>query len=83
SGTDEYTMCDQGQWEGLKAQFAATGPTCGANVVPDGPGPVAGDPAPKKSGGCCDSTPAPAGIMWVVLASLWLMGGRARRRARA
>jgi MYXO-CTERM domain-containing protein len=76
SGTDEYTMCDQGQWEGLKAQFAATGPTCGANIVVDAPV-AGGDPAPK-SGGCCDSTPAPAGVMWLLIVVGYLV---TRRRA--
>ncbi len=79
SGTDEYTMCDQGQWEGLKAQFAATGPTCGANVVVDSPV-TGGDPAPK-SGGCCDSTPAPAGVMWIVLGAGYLVTRRRRAGA--
>ena len=76
SGTDEYAMCDQGQWQGLKAQFAATGPTCGANIVVDAP-PSGGEPAPK-SGGCCDATPAPAGIVWLVIGAGYLVTRRRR-----
>jgi len=76
SGTDEYTMCDQAQWDGLKAQFAATGPTCGANIVVDSPV-SGGDPAPK-SGGCCDSTPAPAGVMWLLIGAGYLVTRRRR-----
>jgi len=81
AGTAEYDTCDQEMWDSLKAQFAATGPTCGANVESDPSG--NGDPEPKKPGGCCDSSPAPAGLMWVVLGAAWLLGGGARRRARA
>jgi uncharacterized protein (TIGR03382 family) len=78
AGTPEYDMCDQQMWENLKAQFAATGPTCGANVVGD---PPAGDPVPTKSGGCCDASPAaPAGLVWAALAGAWLVR---RRRAAA
>jgi hypothetical protein len=83
AGTAEYDMCDQEQWDSLKAQFAATGPTCGSNIVPVDDPPNSGDPSPKKSGGCCDSTPAPAGIMWIALLAFWLMGSARRRRARA
>jgi len=77
SGTDEYTMCDQAQWDGLKAQFAATGPTCGANIAVDSPVVSGGDPAPK-SGGCCDSTSAPAGVMWMVIGAGYLVTRRRR-----
>ncbi|CAN5283249.1 hypothetical protein BH11MYX1_BH11MYX1_09590 [soil metagenome] len=77
SGTDEYTMCDQGQWQGLKAQFGASGPTCGAHIVADSPV-SGGDPAPK-SGGCCDSTPAPAGAMWLLIGAGYLVTRRRRR----
>jgi hypothetical protein len=84
AGTAEYDMCDQELWDNLKAQFASTGPTCGANVVPPDD-PISGDPAPKRSSGCCDSAPgaAPAGIMWIVLAAIWLSGAARRRRARS
>ena len=84
AGTAEYDTCDQELWNNLKAQFAATGPTCGANVIPPDAPPAAGDPSPPKSGGCCDSSTGPApGIMWIVLAAAWLMGSARRRRARS
>ncbi|HET9992369.1 MAG TPA: hypothetical protein VFQ65_27745 [Kofleriaceae bacterium] len=76
SGTAEYDICNQELWDNVKAQFAATGPTCGANVVPDGT--VNGDPAPKKGGGCCDAgTGAPVGLVWVLVVGGLLL----RRRA--
>jgi uncharacterized protein (TIGR03382 family) len=76
AGTAEYDMCDQEMWDNLKGQFGATGPTCGANIVD---APSSGDPAPPKSGGCCDATPAPAGLVWLLLGSTWLL---LRRRGR-
>jgi uncharacterized protein (TIGR03382 family) len=63
-------------WDNVKAQFAATGPTCGANVVADG---ANGDPTPKSSGGCCDAgSTAPIGLVWIVV-----VGGLLLRRRRA
>ncbi|MEO6777668.1 MAG: MYXO-CTERM sorting domain-containing protein [Kofleriaceae bacterium] len=78
SGTAEYDMCDQELWDNVKAQFAATGPTCGLNVVPDGA--VNGDPAPKKSGGCCDASPgAPLGLVWILVVAGWVLRRRSVR----
>jgi len=77
AGTPEYDNCNLEMWDNVKAQFAATGPTCGSNVVP--PDGANGDPAPKKSGGCCDAgTSAPIGLVWVVV-----VGGLLLRRRRA
>ena len=77
AGTAEYDTCNQEMWDNVKAQFAATGPTCGSNVVADG---ANGDPTPKKSAGCCDAgTSAPVGLVWIVVVGGLLL----RRRARA
>jgi uncharacterized protein (TIGR03382 family) len=72
AGTAEHDTCDAMQWQNLKAQFAATGPACGANVTD-----TAGDPPPKKSGGCCDTGGSAAGLAWAGAIALWL--GRRRR----
>jgi len=73
AGTAEYDTCNQEMWDNVKAQFASTGPTCGANVVPDG---ANGDPAPKKGGGCCDAgAGGPVGLLWA-----FVVGGLLLRR---
>jgi hypothetical protein len=75
-GTPEHDTCDLGLWQNLKAQFGATGPTCGAN---QGETPPAGDPPPKKkSSGCDAGAGAPLGGLGIVLAILVLT--RVRRR---
>jgi uncharacterized protein (TIGR03382 family) len=76
AGTTEYDTCNQEMWDNVKAQFAATGPTCGANVVPDG---ANGDPTPKKTGGCCDAgSSAPVGLVWVLVVGGLLLRRRVR-----
>ncbi len=73
AGTAEEDTCNQQQWSSLQQQFGTTGPTCGANVVPDAGTPI----VPKKAGGCCDSGSAPVGLVWAGAIALWL--GRRRR----
>ncbi len=82
-GTAEHDTCQLGYWDGLKTQFAANGPTCGANAgsgtwPPGGVTPPGGDPPPKKkSGGCCDAGEgAPVGALWAFALVLWLRRGR-------
>lgn len=76
AGTPEEDTCNQAMWKSVKAQFGATGPTCGPNVVPDGPGD--GTVSPPKSSGCCDSSGGPVGLLWASPIAWWL---RRRRRA--
>ena len=81
AGTAEEDLCDQAMWQNLKAQFGATGPTCGANVVPDSPGD--GTVPPKKPGGCCDTGGAPGGLVFAGAIALWLARGSRRRHSQA
>ncbi len=81
-GTAEHDTCALGYWDGLKAQFAATGPTCGSNTWGSGgSGGGGGDPPPKKkSGGCCDAGEgAPIGAVWAFALVLWLRRNRRDR----
>lgn len=76
-GTPEHDTCDLGQWQNIKAQFGATGPTCGLNAGD----PSAGDPAPvkKKTGGCCDAGDgAPISALWAFGVLVLLRRHRAR-----
>jgi hypothetical protein len=75
-GTAERDVCDRQQWQGLAAQLAATGPTCGMSA-PDA-APAANAPPPPR--GCCDAGDAQSALVGTGIAVLWL--GR-RRRARS
>lgn len=77
AGTAEEDVCHQRMWENVKAQFGATGPTCGANV---GNGTRGTTTAPRASG-CCESGGGPWGAPWVGAVALWF--GRRRRQSRA
>lgn len=77
AGTPEEDTCNQAMWQNVKAQFGATGPTCGANAVPDG---VQDGTMTPKSSGCCDSGGGPLGLVWACAVAGWL--GR-RRHASA
>lgn len=66
AGTAQHDVCDQQLWPGLKEQFGATGPTCGA--IPDAP---AEQPAATASDGCCDASgraPFGNGVLAVAIA---------------
>lgn len=77
AGTTGHDVCDQELWPGLRAQFGATGPTCGA---PPDPPP---DPDPSDSGGCCDAGDAsPLGMGLFTLLTAWVLRSRGPRRAR-
>ena len=76
AGTPEEDTCNQAMWESVKTQFGATGPTCGANVPPDG---TQDGTAPRKPSGCCDTTGSPLGLLWAYVIAWWL--GRRRRVA--
>jgi hypothetical protein len=71
-GTAEHDMCDLGLWQGVKDQFGATGPTCGANAGDPVPG---GEPPPKKKpGGCCDAGEgAPVSALWAFALGLFVL----------
>ena len=78
AGTAGHDVCDQELWSGLRAQFGATGPTCGAPT--DAPVP---DPDPPGSGGCCDAGAAsPLGMSLFTLLTAWILRSRGSRRAR-
>lgn len=78
-GTAERDVCDRSQWQTVQAQFAATGPTCGAqasDAAPAGDGP----PPPR---GCCDAGDARSALGALIgacVVALWL--GRRRLGAR-
>jgi hypothetical protein len=76
AGTAGHDVCDVELWPGLRAQFGATGPTCGAQ--PDGV------PEPKpEPGGCCDAGAAsPLGMGFMTLLTAGLLRGRRARRDR-
>lgn len=68
AGTAEEDTCHQVQWETVKTQFGATGPTCGANIrdgAPDGT-------ATPKSSGCCDAGGGPWSVVWAGMLAWWL-----------
>ncbi len=78
AGTPEHDTCGDQLWPNLAAQFACTGPSCGAfqgQVYGAGPTPDTAPPAKKKTG-CCDAGGAP-GLLWAGLVALWL--GRRRK----
>ncbi|HWO26809.1 MAG TPA: sialidase family protein [Kofleriaceae bacterium] len=73
AGTAGHDVCEVDLWPGLRAQFGATGPTCGAQ--PDGA------PEPQPGGGCCDAGAAsPLGMGLVTLLTAGLLRGRRARR---
>jgi len=65
--------CDREQWTNVKAQLAATGPTCGAQATDAAP--VANPPPPPR--GCCDAGDAQGALVGALATALWL--GRRRR----
>ncbi|MDB4952871.1 MAG: hypothetical protein JWO36_440 [Myxococcales bacterium] len=76
AGTPEYDMCDQAQWANLRAQFGATGPSCG--IAPDPPADAAAPPVASKKSGCCDASDgAPTMVVLTLVLALLLT----RRRA--
>jgi hypothetical protein len=73
AGTIGRDVCDKQLWPGLREQFGATGPTCGA--TPDLP------VDPPRSGGCCDTGGgSPAGFGLLALWTAWMIGRPPRRR---
>ncbi len=77
AGTPGRDICDQQLWPGIKAQFGAAGPACGAPV--DGP---ADGAEPPGSGGCCDagrSPPLGSGLL-AMLVAFRIGLGRTRTR---
>ncbi len=78
-GTTERDTCDREQWTSVKAQLAATGPTCGAQASDAAP--VANPPPPPR--GCCDAGDAQGALVGAFAAALWLGRRRGARAARA
>jgi MYXO-CTERM domain-containing protein len=74
AGTAEADTCAP-QYENLKAQFGASGPTCGDNIVP----PDATEVPPGGGGGCCDSNQSTP-VWWVSVLGVALLLVRRRRR---
>jgi len=80
-GTAEHDTCDREQWTSVKAQLAATGPTCGAQATDAAP--TANPPPPPR--GCCDAGDAQGALVGTCFVALWLgrrRGGRAAREQR-
>jgi hypothetical protein len=76
AGTPGHDVCEQQIWPGVKMQFGARGPACGAPT--DGP---ATDGDPPGSGGCCDAGRAPLGAALLALLVVFRIGlPRTRRR---
>jgi hypothetical protein len=73
-GTAERDVCDRQQWQGLQAQFAATGPVCGAFATDAAPPATMSPPAH----GCCDAGDAESALVATCAIVPWL--GRRRRR---
>ncbi len=71
AGTAQHDLCS-GLWPAVQQQFGATGPTCGAEPIPDN------TPPSRKSGGCCDAGGPSGGLGAIALAAL--CGGAALRR---
>jgi hypothetical protein len=77
AGTPGHDVCDQQVWPGVKAQFGASGPTCGAPM--DGPATDGGDPG--SGGGCCETGRSPLGAALLALLVVFRIGlPRTRRR---
>lgn len=76
-GTAGHDICDQQYWPGLKMQFGANGPACGAPV--DAPVDTVEPPRP---GGCCDAGDgAPIGLgLLTLLVACWIGPRRDRGR---
>lgn len=85
AGTAEHDACAP-QWDSLKEQFGATGPTCGSHIEPPDAGSSGnGDKTPLKpgggGGGCCDAGDAgPASLLGgLVVGGALLLSGRRRK----
>lgn len=72
SGTIQHDTCEAMQWDVLRQQFGATGPTCGSNVWPSDRATV------THSGGCCDAQREPGGSLAAI--AVVLVAGVRRRR---
>ena len=80
AGTAETDTCAPG-WPTVQQQFATTGPTCGANVQPDGPPASAPDGLqPNPSGGCCDAGTGGPTALVAGLGVLVVLRRRGRRK---
>ncbi len=81
AGTVGHDVCDQQMWPALKAQFGATGPTCGTATD------LSVDAVdPPQPSGCCDAETSPSvGLGLLALLTTWTIGrqGAHRRRRRA
>ena len=77
AGTAGRDVCDRMQWPTVQAQFATTGPTCGASAADA----ATGEPPPPSPRGCCDAGDPRGALLGACAVALWLGRRRPRRLA--